>query len=88
VFQITTPTPSTHNVSTGNPIEQGIDEHDIGEQQHNDCTDVTPTQGSVLQKDGVDIVDDDDNEFTDDEESFVLMTPAATLSQQIATQTK
>jgi hypothetical protein len=45
-------------------------------------------QASVPDQDDVNIVDDDANEFTDDEESFVLMTPAATLSQQIATQTQ
>jgi hypothetical protein len=87
-FQITTPAPFTHNVSAANPIEQDIDEQDIGEQQHNDRIDVTPTQASVPEKDDIDIVDDDGNEFNDDEKSFILMTPAVTLSQQIATQTK
>jgi hypothetical protein len=41
---------------------------------------VTPTQNSTPEEDDIDIVDD--------EEDFVLMTPATTLSQQIASQTQ
>jgi hypothetical protein len=54
---------------------------------HTDRFDVTPTQADVPQQDDIDIVDDDANEFSDDEESFVLMTPAMTMLQQIASQT-
>jgi hypothetical protein len=53
-----------------------------------DRIDATPTQTTVPEQDDTNIVDDDANEFSDDEESFVLMTPAATLSQQIASQTQ
>jgi hypothetical protein len=54
---------------------------------HTDRFDVTPTQADVPQQDDIDIVDDDANEFSDDEESFILMTPAMTMLQQIASQT-
>jgi hypothetical protein len=53
-----------------------------------DRNDVTPTQATVPEQDDVDIGDDDANEFSDDEESFILMTTAAMLSQQIASQTQ
>jgi hypothetical protein len=53
-----------------------------------DRIDATPTQTTVPEQDDTNIVDDDANEFSDDEESFVLMTPTATLSQQIASQTQ
>jgi hypothetical protein len=53
-----------------------------------DRNDVTPTQATVPEQDDIDIGDDDANEFSDDEESFILMTTAATLSQQIASQTQ
>jgi hypothetical protein len=53
-----------------------------------DCIDVTPSQAVVLEHDDIDTADDDANEFSDDEESFILMTPAVMLSQQIASQTQ
>jgi hypothetical protein len=53
-----------------------------------DRNDVTPTQATVPEQDDIDIGDDDANEFSDDEESFILMTTAAMLSQQIASQTQ
>jgi hypothetical protein len=49
---------------------------------------VTPTENSTPEEHDTDIVDDDGNEFSDDEEDFILMTPTATLSQQIASQTQ
>jgi hypothetical protein len=53
-----------------------------------DRNDVTPTQATVPEQDDIDIGDDDANEFSDDEESFILMTTATMLSQQIASQTQ
>jgi hypothetical protein len=50
--------------------------------------DVAPTQAIVPEQDEINIIDDDVNEFTDDEDSFILMTPAAMRSQQIASQTQ
>jgi hypothetical protein len=44
----------------------------------------TPTQVVVPKQDNIDIVDDDANEFSDDKESFILMTPVVMLSQKIA----
>jgi enhancing lycopene biosynthesis protein 2 len=49
---------------------------------------VIPTQNSTPEEDDTNIVDDDANEFIDEEEAFILMTPAAMLSQQIASQTQ
>jgi hypothetical protein len=46
-----------------------------------DRIDVRPSQTVVPEQDDIDIADDDANGFGDDEESFVLMTPVATLSQ-------
>jgi hypothetical protein len=48
----------------------------------------TPTQVVVPKQDNIDIVDDDANEFSDDKESFILMTPVVMLSQKIAWQTE
>jgi enhancing lycopene biosynthesis protein 2 len=53
-----------------------------------DHIDVTSSQLAAPEHDDMDIVGDDINEFSDDEESFILMTPAMMLSQQIASQTQ
>jgi hypothetical protein len=53
-----------------------------------DRIDVTPSQPAALEHDDMDTAGDNINEFSDDEESFNLMTPVATLSQQIASQTQ
>jgi hypothetical protein len=55
---------------------------------HTDRFDATPRQADVPKQDDIDIVDDGANKFSDDKESFVLMTPDVTMSQQIASQTQ
>jgi hypothetical protein len=53
-----------------------------------DHSDVTPSQPAAPEHDAMDIADDNIDEFSDDKESFNLMTLAVTLSQQIASQTQ
>jgi hypothetical protein len=53
-----------------------------------DHIDVTPSQLATTEHNDINTADDNINEFSDNEECFIQMTPVATLSQNIASQTQ